>query len=65
MGEQSVITGEREGVIPFTTKDLSEELSRRLGVDTFTVEPQQEFAIVVDGRIYEFTGAATVIVNQD
>ncbi|WP_255319928.1 BC1881 family protein [Paenibacillus amylolyticus] len=65
MGEQSVITGEREGAIPYTTKDLSRELSERRGVDTITVLPQKDFKIVVDGQEYEFTGPATVLINQD
>ncbi len=65
VGEQSVITGEREGAIPYTTKDLSRELSERRGVDTITVLPQKDFKIVVDGQEYEFTGPATVLINQD
>ncbi|MBU5356131.1 BC1881 family protein [Paenibacillus barcinonensis] len=51
--------------IRLTTKELSEELSRRLGVDTITVDPHQEFVLTVGDQQYSFTGPATILINQD
>lgn len=48
-----------------TTKDLSEELSKREGVQTITVEPHQEFKITVGQQEKSFTGPAVILVNQD
>ncbi|MCP1134902.1 BC1881 family protein [Paenibacillus polysaccharolyticus] len=48
-----------------STKDLSQELSQREGVETIAVEPHQEFKITVGQQEQIFTGPAVILVNQD
>ncbi|MEK4239082.1 BC1881 family protein [Paenibacillus sp. FSL H7-0714] len=48
-----------------TTKDLSDELSKREGVEVLTVEPHEEFKITVGQQEKIFTGPAVILVNQD
>lgn len=48
-----------------STKNLSEELSKREGVETITVEPYQEIRITVGQQEKLFTGPAVILVNQD
>ncbi|MGG4344942.1 BC1881 family protein [Paenibacillus lautus] len=47
------------------TKDLSQELSEREGVETILIEPYQEFKITVDQQEKIFTGPAVILINQD
>ncbi|VUG07068.1 hypothetical protein PPOLYM_03476 [Paenibacillus polymyxa] len=48
-----------------STKNLSEELSKREGVEVITVEPHQEFKITVGQQEETFTGPAVILINQD
>lgn len=47
------------------TKELSQELSQREGVEAITVDPHQEFIITVGQQERKFTGPAVILVNQD
>lgn len=47
------------------TKDLSQELLNREGVQAITVEPHQEFKITVGQQEQKFTGPAVILINQD
>ncbi|MCP3807147.1 BC1881 family protein [Paenibacillus sp. Lou8.1] len=48
-----------------STKNLSEELSKREGVEVITVEPHKEFKITVGQQEETFTGPAVILINQD
>lgn len=48
-----------------STKELSQELSEREGIETLTVEPHQQFKITVGQQEKIFTGPAVILVNQD
>ena len=50
----------------YTTKELTEELTKRKGIVTAYIDPYEPFAVYIDGkaRIQE-TGPAILIINLD
>lgn len=48
-----------------STKDLSQELSNREGVEAISVEPYEEIKITVGQKEKVFTGPAVILINQD
>lgn len=48
-----------------STKNLSQELSSREGVETISVKPYEEVKITVGQQEKVFTGPAVILINQD
>lgn len=51
--------------MPGSTKQLTDELSKREGVQTVTVEAHQEFKITAGREVISLTGPAVILINQD
>lgn len=50
----------------YTTKELTEELIKRGGVDTIHVEPYESYTISLNNKeIIHSIGQATILVNID
>lgn len=53
------------GLACFSTKELSEELSRREGVTQLKVPPYDEIKITAGDQVYSTSGPAVILINQD
>lgn len=50
----------------YTTKELTEELTKRKGIVTAYIDPHESFAVYIDGKVrIQETGPAILIINQD
>lgn len=50
----------------YTTKELTDELIKRGGIETTYIDPYITFAIYVDGKVrIQETGPAILLINQD
>jgi len=50
----------------YTTKELTEELTKRKGIVTAYIDPYEPFAVYIDGKArIQKTGPAILIINQD
>lgn len=50
----------------YTTKELTEELIKRGGIETTYIDPYTPFAIYVDGKVrIQETVPAILLINQD
>lgn len=50
----------------YTTKELTDELIKRGGIETTYIDPYTPFAIYVDGKVrIQETGPAILLINQD
>jgi len=48
-----------------STKKLSDELSKREGVKTITIDPYEEVKLQTKQGEYIFQGPAIILINQD
>lgn len=48
-----------------TTKELTDELSKRAGVMTITVKPYEEIKVIAGQEEIELSGPAIILINQD
>ncbi|MCC6116950.1 BC1881 family protein [Lactiplantibacillus plantarum] len=49
-----------------TTKELSKELESRLGIQTISLQLEEQAKITVeDQKVFSFDGPAVIIVNMD
>ncbi|ADN99238.1 BC1881 family protein [Lactiplantibacillus plantarum] len=49
-----------------TTKELSKELESRLGIQTISLQLEEQAKITVgDQKVFNFDGPAVIIVNMD
>lgn len=50
----------------YSTKELTDELIKRGGIETTYIDPYTPFAIYVDGKVrIQETGPAILLINQD
>lgn len=56
---------EQKSIYVLPTKELHEKLASREGVSEIIIPPYETFKIVQGQRVHEFTGPATVLINQD
>lgn len=49
----------------YTTKNLSNELGKRTGVEVFKVPPHKDYSLIIGQIRHDRTGPATILINLD
>lgn len=65
LAEQCAIESVYAQIKEISTKELANELSRRAGVRTISIDPHTPFRVQTDKLGLNLTGPAKVLINQD